>query len=178
MKERITKLSELEGQTSQLKQEKIGLLAQVVQLTAEYGMAKSESQKAGTQVDGLIHKIGKLDKEIEGLETENNDLLMKQGETKKDTQALQILKSENSKLNDTIKGLRAGGAALAVSGSSTSVGENEALESKMRGLEASLQEWTDLAKVCASIASVYYFALAHFTTAFLPKIQGDDTRLQ
>lgn len=101
--------------------------------------------------DSLMRKIAELDAEVEKLETEKNDLLLKQAEVNSATQALQIVKAENSKLSATIEDLRAQGATLANGQGELSAEEKQALEATITGLEAALQEWTNLAKASTKV---------------------------
>jgi phage host-nuclease inhibitor protein Gam len=113
----------------------------------ELTAAKDEAAHAKADVNNLLKKVEVLSKEVENMETENNDLLASQAESKKAIQAMQALKNENIKLS-------------AVGGSSNKGDEDRVdMEEKIVSLETAVQEWTDLAKVSqhrkAMLAQLY-----------------------
>lgn len=147
LKQLVTWLPELEKQNAGLSQSKSDFLKQVGRLTTDLSVANKAAGSAKTELRALTVKVKKLDQEIENLEMENNDLLSKQTENKKASQALSTLQAENSNLKTIVDKLRGDGAAPAIGSFLPSDEEKKALEEKIAGLEASLQEWTDLAKV-------------------------------
>ena len=174
LQERVVKIAELEVQTKKLSEARSGLLAQVKQLATELDTAKSAEKEAKTKNESLMRENANKDQEIEDLSARNNDLLSTQKE-------IQLFKSENSKLNTTIDELRAGGVAQPVGGVAISDDEKKALESKVRGLEESVREWTDLAKVSCILAintSGNHWAKAKIITALLQGVQGHASYLQ
>jgi phage host-nuclease inhibitor protein Gam len=124
------------------------LSEEIATLTTDLETAKDDGNKAKTEVEGLLKKVAALDREVEHLESKNNDLLGKQSESKKAMQAVQSLKNENAQLKTTVEELKASNStSSAVGGSSGNKEATLALEEKIVGLETALQEWTDLAKV-------------------------------
>ena len=160
LKQQLSNLSELQKQNTDLGQAKSSLHGQVASLTVELSAANNEGTRAKIELDALLAKIETLDKKIDKLETENNNILSKQSETKKAMQALSVLKDENSKLKSNIDELKATSAISPASGTMNTE-ERKALEAKIEelrvkknGLETNLQEWTNLAKV--SFYNGYY----------------------
>ncbi|KAH9866023.1 hypothetical protein J1614_008587 [Plenodomus biglobosus] len=153
LKQRVTKLSELEKQNADLSRAKSTLTEKTNKLSAELEMATEEGMYAKTDIAGLKKSITELEKTIRNLETQNNDLYTEQAYANKAAQALNILKSENLKLSTTIEELRSSGVAPAVGSSYKSDQEKVLLMEKINELEANsavlqtaLEEWTNLAK--------------------------------
>jgi uncharacterized phage infection (PIP) family protein YhgE len=128
----------------------VALSEQIASLTTDLNTAKDDGSKAQTEVDGLLNKVEALDKEVDHLGTENNNLLAKQAESKKVAQIVQCLRNENAQLKTAIEELKAAKSTSHAVRSTSASGNEEAvrtLEEKIIGLETALQEWTDLAKV-------------------------------
>jgi phage host-nuclease inhibitor protein Gam len=150
LKQRLNKIAELEKLITEQNTAKLSLSAQIASLTTDLKTAKDDGNKTKTEVEGFLKKVAALDRKIEHLETENNDLLDTQAERMKAVQVVQSLKTENANLKTTVDELKAAkSTSLAAVGSSTSGNEEavHALEEKIASLEKALQEWTDLAKV-------------------------------
>lgn len=96
----------------------------------------------------MTEKVQKLEKLNRELETENNDLTAKAGETKK---CLIILRSENAKLFVDLKELQ---SKHATKGDSTAVSalteEVETTKKELAQSKVTIDEWTVLAKVSSS----------------------------
>jgi chromosome segregation ATPase len=163
MKARLAKLSELEKSNAILFKDKSNLLEQVGKLSIELKEVKDSCVKINKELATLTDKLGKVQKENDGLKVENGDLVLKQAELKAwPDEAAQIaqtassLKSENAQLKAIVTERKAHQAASAVGETSATGEDKETLQEKIRTLEeqdvklkAALEEWTALAKVCA-----------------------------
>jgi predicted nuclease with TOPRIM domain len=131
MKERLTKLPELEKHITEFVKEKATLVEQVAKVTTELNEAKKNCSV--------------LNKELVAL----NDTFE---EAKNDNDTL---KKQNSDLVTKVDELKANQAATPVGGARTMDKDKAVLEASIKNLEGNnaelrqaLQEWTVLAKVC------------------------------
>jgi len=125
------------------------LSEQVSTLSADLDASKKEEAKTKTQVEGLLKKVEGLDDEVDQLESENTELLTKQKEHKFTVQSCESLKEENAKLKADINELKASKSpTFAVGGSPSFMNEEKARarEDKIKELEGTVLEWTELAK--------------------------------
>ncbi|KAI4623462.1 hypothetical protein J4E80_003272 [Alternaria sp. BMP 0032] len=149
LKQRLTKLADLESQVTELMRAKSTLSEQVSTLSADLDASKKEETKTKTQVEGLLKKLEGLDDEVDQLESENTDLLAKQKEHRMAVQTYESLKEENAKLKADISELKASKSpTFAVGGSPSFMNEEKARarEDKIKELEGTVLEWTELAK--------------------------------
>jgi chromosome segregation ATPase len=160
---RLAKIPELEKSNATLFKEKADLLEQVGKLSIELKEVKDNCVKINKELATLTDKLGKVQKENDVLKMENSNIVSNQTELKarsdeadQAVRTASLLKSENVQLKTMLAELR-GNQTAPVSGEVSTTGEDKAiLEEKVRTLEEqeimlkkALEEWTELAKVCA-----------------------------
>ncbi|KAL1798325.1 hypothetical protein ACET3X_002362 [Alternaria dauci] len=149
LRQRLTKLANLEDQITKLNREKSALSEQVSSLSTELDTVKKEKNKADTKVEGLLEKVADLEHEVEQLESAHKELLSKMKEDSMAVQTLELLKGENTKLKAVIDDLKASKNTSSAMVGFSSPKDQEAIEDqekKIKDLETALREWTDLAK--------------------------------
>jgi predicted RNase H-like nuclease (RuvC/YqgF family) len=130
--------------------------------------------EAKMEIIHMTEKVQKLEKLNAELETENNDLTAKAGETKK---GLIILRSENAKLSADLKELQ---SKPTTKGDSTAVStlteELEATKKELAQSKVSIDEWTALAKVSsARCMGLLYGPVNHFAVPIFPYMKTTRT---
>lgn len=149
LKQRLVKLADLETQVAELFRAKSTLSEEVSTLSADLEASKKEETKTKTQVEALLKKLEGLDNEADQLGSENTELLTKQKEHRTAVQICESLKEENAKLKAEIDELKASKSpTFAVGGSPSFMNDEKARarEDKIRELEKTVLEWTELAK--------------------------------
>ncbi|KAF2269859.1 hypothetical protein CC78DRAFT_241580 [Lojkania enalia] len=105
------------------------------------------TKQTADKVQSVARKLRGAQREIEGLETNNDELLGQLAESKKAVQCLDILKSENAKLRSAVEQLqhKAPDAQIHQSALEAVRREKYEVEHKYRKLHAEIEEWEDFA---------------------------------
>lgn len=161
MKERLSKVPELEQKSATLFKEKSSLLEQVGKLSMELKTVKDSCAQVNNELATLTDKLSEVQKENIDLKIENSKVIAKQTsvsadieKAKQTVQAASVLKNENAQLKITIEKLKANQAASAVGGTPAKGKDAaeykvkiQALEEQKAELQKGVTEWSELAKV-------------------------------
>jgi chromosome segregation ATPase len=160
---RLAKMPNLEKSNATLFKEKADILEQVGKLSMELKDVRDNYVKINKELATLTDRLGKVQKENDVLKMENSDVISNQAglkakldEAAQAAQTASLLKSENVQLKTMVSELRSS-QTMPASREVSAIGEGKAiLEEKVRTLEAqetilrkALEQWTELAKVCA-----------------------------
>jgi chromosome segregation ATPase len=161
MKERLSKVPEIEQESTTLFNEKSCLLEQVGKLSMELKTIKESYAQVNKELATLTDKLNEVQKDNVDLKIENSKLVAKQTSVSADiekakqaVQAASLLKNENAQLKATIENLKANQTAPAVGGTlanGTDAADYkvkiQALEEQKAELQKGVTEWSELAKV-------------------------------
>jgi chromosome segregation ATPase len=152
---RLVKLDELQKEIVELRGSKTELQMQLDKLRVELVNTQEETSQAKNEIEALSTKLKKVEKDMDEMEEENNNLLAKATEHRKTSVALSAALADNAQLTSTVQELQNRAPA---SGSSSGMEALQTLQKKLRGTEAekaslekSMVEWTELAKVSRNL---------------------------
>ena len=155
LQEKEKKHSALTLEFGRLHKQNADTLEESSKLKSQLDTSKDEMANVHQQKQGLLDKLRKTEKEVEELETENNDLLAKMSEHKKLSADSTILRNENTKLLATIQELQSKPAVKVDEDALVSLQKEKAtiqkeleeVKEKLALSKTSVDEWTALAQV-------------------------------
>ncbi|KAI2480927.1 Spc7 multi-domain protein [Pyrenophora tritici-repentis] len=146
LKQRLTKLVDLEKEVIELRQAKASLSKQIDTLTSENEAMTADGRKAQTTLENALNEKKDLEKTVQTLKSEHAKVTSK---LKGNAETIQALNFEKAELETAINQLKASMSMSPGGGGSPNPNlEDEMLAQvqKIRDLEHAVDEWTELAK--------------------------------